>query len=103
MSLAVTAEIAAPMASTRASRVLEPRPSKEVLDHSSRVCSFVGGHQAMRPLFLRSPGVGRRAWAPLSNLRGRPAPHLGVRESPCRSVLAYRLTEERLTSNRRAA
>jgi len=45
----------------------------------------------------------RKAWALLCNLRGRPAPHLGVRESPCRRVLAYHLTEEWFTSNRRAA
>jgi hypothetical protein len=48
----MTAEIAAPMASNGASRVLEPRPSKEALDHSSRVWSSVGGTKqcALSPL-----------------------------------------------------
>jgi hypothetical protein len=35
----------------------------------------------------------RRAWAFLSAFRGCPVPYLGVRESPCRTVLAYGLTE----------
>src|SRR5215212_11973009 len=50
-----------------------------------------------------STSFSRRARAFSSALRGRPGLFLGVRESPCRTLLAYRLTEERLTSKVRAA
>src|SRR5215208_2613703 len=45
----------------------------------------------------------RRAWAVLSTWRGPPGLFLGVRDSAWLTILAYRLTEERLMSNRRAA